>query len=255
MVYIILICINNFQPYILDNIKQLIKFDHKNIHVITNEDLFKNFKDVSNYITLVNCDELDDYGFNNSSKLDKQFRNGFWHLTSLRFFYLLSYIKKNNLTNIFHIENDVLLYYNVNIIINKLDNQYIYIPFDTYKRNIASIMFIPNYSILEKCLNLYNNRLNDMQNFYYIMKRTKLITQFPIFNDETNNNKEIQFISTNFNKLYYIFDAAAIGQYLGGIDPRNTSGDTCGFVNETCIIKYNNYKIVWKIVDEQKNHS
>ena len=47
-----------------------------------------------------------------------------------------------------------------------------------------------------------------------------------------------------------IFDAAAIGQYLGGVDPRNIEGDTRGFINETCIIKYNKYKFEWIKIDE-----
>ena len=50
-----------------------------------------------------------------------------------------------------------------------------------------------------------------------------------------------------FNKFNCIFDAAAIGQYLGGIDPRNQIGDTRGFINETCFIKYNNYTFFWII--------
>jgi hypothetical protein len=36
-----------------------------------------------------------------------------------------------------------------------------------------------------------------------------------------------------------------IGQYLSGVDKRNMSGDTRGFVNETCIVKYNRNKFIW----------
>ena len=43
-----------------------------------------------------------------------------------------------------------------------------------------------------------------------------------------------------------IFDAAAIGQYLGGVDPRNIPGDTTGFINETCVVNYSYYKFIWK---------
>ena len=37
-----------------------------------------------------------------------------------------------------------------------------------------------------------------------------------------------------------------MGQYLGGIDPRNKPGNTVGFVNETCLVKYNMYTFIWK---------
>jgi hypothetical protein len=44
-----------------------------------------------------------------------------------------------------------------------------------------------------------------------------------------------------------IFDAAVIGQYLFGIDSRNTTQKcTEGFINETCVVKYNKYRFVWK---------
>jgi hypothetical protein len=33
---------------------------------------------------------------------------------------------------------------------------------------------------------------------------------------------------------------------LGGVDPRNAPGDTRGFVNETCIIKFDKYSFFWK---------
>ena len=39
----------------------------------------------------------------------------------------------------------------------------------------------------------------------------------------------------HFEALHMIFDAAALGQYLGGIDPRNAPGPSVGFVNESCI--------------------
>ena len=55
---------------------------------------------------------------------------------------------------------------------------------------------------------------------------------------DTNNLNvdEYNFISSNFDRFQYIFDAAAIGQYLGGIDPIHDKNDTSGFVNEICII-------------------
>ena len=68
------------------------------------------------------------------------------------------------------------------------------------------------------------------------------IEQFPIFPIvDTIINK----YNKNFNEFNSIFDTAAIGQYLGGVDSRNISGDTRGFVNETCVIKYDVYKFVW----------
>ena len=46
-----------------------------------------------------------------------QFRNGFWISTTLRFFYIHSLIKKLNLNNVFHIENDVMIYSSIETIL------------------------------------------------------------------------------------------------------------------------------------------
>jgi hypothetical protein len=42
---IVLVCINNFQEYILDNIKQLIRLNHDNIYILTNKAFFPKFEE------------------------------------------------------------------------------------------------------------------------------------------------------------------------------------------------------------------
>jgi hypothetical protein len=236
---IILVCLNNFQDYILNNIQNLFIFNNLQVIIITNKVFFDKFKNLK--VELIDCDDLDDVNYNLKSNIDKQFRNGFWHLCSLRLFYLYSYIKKFNLENIIHIENDVLIYENMEKIKDKFTENKIYATFDSDDRIIPGILFIPNYQIFEPIITNYNFNLNDMQNLALFDEKT--ILPLPIF---INNNHKITKL---FNKFNCIFDAAAIGQYLGGVDSRNISDDTRGFINETCLIKYNNYKFYWIIND------
>jgi hypothetical protein len=250
---LILVSIGNFQDYIIDNIKQLIRLGIVNIFVITNKDFFEYFEIYKNNIVLVDVNELNDnYNYYNKSNLDKSFRNGFWTLTSLRFFYIYALIEKYNLVDCIHIENDVLLYYNINVLEKHLNKNCLYIPFDTYKRNIASIMYIPNHYTFKNILDVYDFNKNDMENFSHVKSTTNLIKNFPIFPTKYCTETEELFVSENFDLFNYMFDAAAIGQYLGGVDPRNAPGDTRGFVNETCVIKYNNYNIYFKELDSIK---
>ena len=247
---IVLTCLNNFQDYILTNIDQLIKLGNKNIYVITNTHLLEYFNYYKGNITLINADTLpDSYNFSSTSSLDNNFRGGFWKLTSQRFFAVYEFMHKYNVENVIHIENDVLLYYNCDELIPLLNKNVCYLPFDTYNRNIASIMYIPNVSIFKTILDNYNFNINDMENFSYIKQKTGLIENFPIFKKEYATNNEELFVSNNSEIFSFIFDAAAIGQYLGGVDPRNMPGDTSGFVNETCVIKYNKYKFAFKDSD------
>ena len=89
---IVLVCINNFQEYILDNIQQLIKLQHENIYVLTNEKFFGLFDKFSEKIKLIGIETLpDSFNYYSKTNLDKSFRNGFWALTSLRFFYIYEF--------------------------------------------------------------------------------------------------------------------------------------------------------------------
>jgi len=160
-------------------------------------------------------------------------------------------MKKHEISDVIHLENDVMVYYNcAELLENKVDNTKIYIPFDSFERNIASIMYIPNHHVFQAALQHYDFSKNDMQNFSEIKRRTNTIANFPIFITDASQNEEYKFVTQNFNSFQMIFDAAAIGQYLGGIDPRNQCGDTRGFVNETCVIKYNNYSFHYLVIND-----
>jgi len=264
---IVLVCLNNFQEYILTNIQQLIRLGHKNIYILTNGDLFTHFKDFNDYITLVDVNLLQDsYNFMNRCNMDTQFRGGFWVLTSMRFFYIYAFMIKYNVENIIHIENDVLLYYNCDELQDKLTTNFVYIPFDNMKRNITSIMYIPTSAIFKTILDHYSPYETDMFNFSIIQQKTGLIQPFPIFCEEHSPDSVVAFVSKNFSNFNYIFDGAAIGQYFGGIDPRNNpefysldvnpiNNDDCkvGFVNESCVIKFDQYSFVWKMDDNIPN--
>jgi hypothetical protein len=233
---VILVCLDNFQDYIINNIKQLTLLKYE-IIVIISDNLVSYFDKIGN-IKLVKTNELDDYGYDINSSLDRNFRGGFWRLASQRLFYLYSYIKKENITNCFHIENDVMIYSAIYV----PDNTKIWLVMDSENRCIPSILFIPTCEILGLLISNYIYDKNDMENLAYFYKNNKNICQkFPIIDTDDN-----------FREYNMIFDGAAIGQYLGGVDPRNTPGDTRGFVNETCIVDYSKYKFVWKFEEIYK---
>ena len=236
---IILVCIGNFQSYILDNINNLLAFGNEDIDVIISPE-FKSYFDNLN-VNIITTDELDDYNFN--SNLDKQFRNGFWHFCSLRLFLLYSHIKKNNLENCIHIENDVMVYENLDNISNKFNKNTIGATFDCNSRVIPGIIYIPNHELFEPIIKNYDAGIDDMYNLAKFNEN--IIEPLPIFFDNFYHHK----ITKHYKKFNCIFDAAAIGQYLGGVDPRNQPGDTRGFINETCLIKYNNYTFFWIKID------
>jgi len=244
---IILTCVGKFQEYILENITQLLTLGHTSIYVITDRKFFTNFGSLCLDIILIDVAELPDtYKYAAKCPMDKSFREGFWVNTSARFFYIYECMRKYGIRDVVHIENDVVIYYNADVLEALVDKTRIYMPFDSYSRNIASIVYIPNHQTLAYILDHYDVRRNDMYNFAKHLSSGKVDT-FPIFTNKYYQNPydEKTFVSRNYARFPYLFDAAAMGQYLGGIDPLNQSGDTRGFVNETTVIQYDKYKFVW----------
>ena len=235
MINIILVSTGILQEYIVDNIKQLLKFNFK-IHVIT-ESKFFNVLDQFPTVHKINSDDLMG-NFESKSGLDKGFRDGFWHNCSKRLFLLYNCMKTHDIKNVIHLENDVLLYDNLDYV---FENK-VYLTMDHENRCIPGIIYIPTFDLLTNLITNYNYDKNDMINmakFYHANR--DIVTTFPII----DNSIASSMYNENFSKFNSIFDAAAIGQYLGGVDPRNIKGNTVGFVNETCVIKFNNYAFEW----------
>jgi hypothetical protein len=89
---------------------------------------------------------------------------------------------------------------------------------------------------------MYDNDMKNLGKYF----NSSFIEPLPIISINENEN----YFNKNFKIFNNIFDAAAIGQYLGGVDKRNDINDTTGFINETCVIKYNNYKFHWKKIND-----
>lgn len=241
---IILVCIGVFQEYIVHNIKQLYLHKNNDIVVITERNFFSKFQDYKN-IQLIDIQDL--YSeciqtFENKSTLDRQFRSGFWYNCSLRFFYIYIYMKEYNVNNIIHIENDVMIYQNLDQLSTLFDKTKIYLTFDSLSRVIPGIMFIPDHKTFKQILDRYDVNSNDMVNFGSFIN-ADFVEYLPIIPDiDTRMN----VFNKNFKIFNAIFDAAAIGQYIGGIDKRNDPNDTRGFVNETCVVQFDKYEFYWQ---------
>lgn len=233
---IVLVSTGVFQNYILKNINQLLKLGF-DIHVIIDLPFFGIMEKYKSYIKLIDTATLHT-NFDKKSKLDKKHRNGFWNNASKRLFLVYEYMKMNNLKNVIHLENDILLYSNMNY---NFDEK-IYITMDSKNRCIPGIIYIPKYDLFTKLIENYDFTKNDMINLAKFYTNNKdIVKTFPIIDDSIDKC----IYNANFQEFNCIFDGAAIGQYLGGVDPRNISGDTTGFVNETCEIKYDKYTFKW----------
>lgn len=137
------------------------------------------------------------------------FRNSFWISTTARFFYIEEFMRNKDLKQVFHIENDVMLYEDLDKIKETLNKDLLYMVQDNITRVVPSILFIPNVNELSNMNDFILNKIRDSNVFLNDMN---LLGMY--------HNKELFPFHFNTNSKY-IFDGAAIGQYLGGVDPNN----------------------------------
>lgn len=263
----------NLPKYIYDSVYQsLLVSPNTKIYVIIDDSLINEFRNTINQFNLnlylktpiqigmhVECIPLsilkmpESYinFIDNLPKETKQFREAFWISTTARFFYIESLMELFHLRDVYHIENDIMIYENLDDI--PVNRNTMYMVKDSLHRVIPSILYIPDCSHL--------NRLNNHM-------ITKLRTSKTLINDMellgSYSSNHIKYFPFDFNNNTnsFIMDGAAIGQYLGGIDPRNIphfanksdtekdlltiNNPTNGFINETCTFKPNSIQIFKK---------
>jgi hypothetical protein len=62
--------------------------------------------------------------------------------------------------------------------------------------------------------------------------------------------KDSSVFWNGYEQFRSIFDAAALGQYLGGVDPHNSQNKTTvGFVNESAVYSADSFEFSWKTTD------
>lgn len=247
--------------YIYDSIYQSLLIGCKNkIYVLLDDTLIQEFNNTLcnfniNTVSVITVPlsvlgdlpkEYIDY-INSLPKDLSSFRDSFWISTTSRFFYIEKFIELFKLHNVFHIENDIMLYETTQNILKNLDQNEMYMVQDhsgLKPRVIPSIIFIPNVNSISK-LNKYILRtLMESCTTGLFMNDMELLGSYHFKNlfdfDPTD--------TTATGNL--ILDGGSIGQFLGGVDPRNLNppadytNTVCnpkvGFINETCDFKLDN---------------
>jgi hypothetical protein len=197
--------------------------------------------------------------FREISPLDRSFRDGFWTYTSERFFLVESAMAKLALVDVIHLENDVMLYCSLDTLGPRLARVYqgAAATFDNDARCVPGIVYLRNQSSAAALTDFFLAALrhvaatpaaahvNDMVLLGALRTHgPRIIDHLPIVPPDYpgvlrsaagHTVADPACYSRNFDTLGFVFDAAALGQFLGGVDPRNSAGSTVGFVNESCV--------------------
>ena len=265
---LIYVHIGNILPEgFIDNIYQtlLLNSSDINIYILLNDELityvqnqikqlntvyFKNVQFNIQYIrnSLIENHLQNDTQYKNYLKtlerFDLNFRQNFWISTTKRFYYISAITELFYLDYVFHIENDVVLYDSLNNVFKYLENieQMMFVQ-DAIDRVVPSIIYIPNSIEIKKLITYITDYLEKSNTFLNDMVLLAKYPDFDSFNIFPHKNHK------------YIFDGAAIGQYLDGVDIRNLpnlpplnspqykllqfNNPSKGFINETSRYKPN----------------
>lgn len=246
--------------YINVALRQTRLFSSDNIYMVINAST-RNQLDSSSLegIRVVTMEELgyspSHSRFKETSLLDTSFRNGFWTYTTERFYVLETVMRTFGINSVVHIECDNLIYFDPSDYELVFRNNYsgIAAPFDNDQRCIPGFVYIRSLQALEKMtsfmLEALNNPhcgpTNDMKLVAdYRLHDPSCVATLPVITPDYLASlcsltglkaADPSLYWNNFDLFRSLFDAAALGQYLGGIDPSITAEDTHGFINESAV--------------------
>ena len=164
------------------------------------------------------------------SKLDSDlsFRNGLWQHSLERFFVLRELMLYLNLQDCIHAELDQLLF-RIDFLMDQvrtLPVPALYLPFHTESTAVGSIVYINNIHSLEALL--------EFSKKVHFKSEMELIADFSLQHPgaiqalptvatviKTNSYRDFNHPMVPLEDLGGVVDAAQVGQWLAGIDPRN----------------------------------
>ncbi|MEX0849084.1 MAG: hypothetical protein WD055_02550 [Candidatus Dependentiae bacterium] len=263
---------NTLPHYLADATHQARLFNTEaRIFVIAENEAIRKISDVRFYddkIIFVACESLEKSFmhelFEQQNRLDNGFRQGFWRKTTERFFLVHELMNQYQLEDVFHLEYDNMLYVDLNELLPVFHTySNIAATFDNDGRCIAGFIYFAHELAIEKLVDFVahqaKNTMNDMQIIakYRQTFGKKEIAHLPIIMREYLDVCELKSTKGHtaqspedyahfFSEFNSIFDAAALGQYLGGIDPRNGLSKS-GFINESCLFDPSFLSFTWNI--------
>jgi len=194
---------------------------------------------------------------------DTSFRDGFWRYTTERFLTLYDFCKQRKLQEVFHLENDVLLYIDVEKYTPLFRKHFPYmaVTADCDKRVVAGLIYFAGNESMEllakEAMAGARGETNDMHILSNLrcspkgnnIKTLPVVPQDykPLRNSYGTKTRTPKIYSNAVFELGLLFDACALGQYLGGIDPRNDYGNLhVGFINELTLFNPSKFTYHWE---------
>lgn len=194
----------------------------------------------------------------------------FWRYTKERFLYLHSFIEQNDLHHVFHLENDNMLYVDLEDLLPIFKEKYpsIAATFDNDERGIAGFIYFADAKGLKQFAEFIaktankapkGKTLGKANNDMFMLAKFKkespeAIDHLPIIMKEyilkekliSRRGRTVAdgfLFAKNGEQFQSIFDAAALGQYFGGTSEKVGFG----FISKSCIFNPSFLQYEWLV--------
>jgi len=203
---------------------------------------------------------------NNSKTLSKklrhdvEFRAGFWVKTLTRFLAIRDLMQEQQISNVLHIEGDVLCFPTFPFEKFKSLKEELAFPLESPRLGIASILYVRDLKAVKRLCEFALDEVErdptttDMRVLgRYREEFKERVLVLPTFTsleqvNERYINEDLIHEILRSEKLFGgIFDSVSLGQYLFGIDPKNHRGIVKSFlVNSEHLINPQKYRFIDK---------
>jgi hypothetical protein len=192
--------------------------------------------------------------------LDSNFRGGFWKYSTERLFVLEDYLQQSGISECIHLENDNMIYFSAEQMLPMLRKEYtgLAAPYLGRGELTFGILYVKNTLALHDMnvfiLGLSHTGDNEMRLGcrFFLMNHEEADFLPTVSNECEIRDSDYPFATAHGEAFRGVWDAAAYGQYLGGIDERNGAGRQVGFVNETCAFRTDQFEFTWTDSDGLK---
>ncbi|MCX7178092.1 MAG: hypothetical protein NTX56_04715 [Proteobacteria bacterium] len=190
--------------------------------------------------------------FRAQSALNRDFRSGFWYFATERFMVLADFIRHRGAHDVVHLENDVALYFDPTDKIAAFRTFADFaVPLDR-GRAIAGLVWIANSHASDRLTQhlLTQLNINDMESVgNFCVENPDIAKPLPTIplNYAIEKGLDPARYCQGIDLFGGLFDAAAIGQYIGGVHWLNTPHDSRFFVNESSDLDLRDFDISWSV--------
>jgi hypothetical protein len=197
---------------------------------------------------------------------DVRFRKGYWKHVQERFFFMEELMAKENLKDVFSMEYDILVYGSLSDLNTKLRSlaPKLRMVMDNEDRAHPGFLYIPTVSDISQfntfLTSVSSTGMTDMEILrMYTRVFESQVSFFPVITEARNRSVRHRrsqvgntsadpfFLSQDSDTLGALFDSAVVGQWVGGIDPRNTGGrKITNYVNEGALYSILEMPFTWE---------